>query len=105
GIYGAEFVPGDASTQSFILGGFPFNGLGLVDDVAGFYPSLLDGPSGNGILAYILFRFLDGQEAEEPNFRIDNAAVLQPVPQPGALTLVAAALVALRVVPRRFRRR
>src|SRR5262245_11158807 len=25
GIYGAEFTPGDATTLSFILGGFPFN--------------------------------------------------------------------------------
>jgi hypothetical protein len=43
GIYGAEFVPGDANSLSFILGGFPFNALGLVDDVAGSHPSLLDG--------------------------------------------------------------
>ena len=65
GIYGAEFTPGDSSTQAFILGGFPFNALGLVDDVAGSYPFLLVGPSGDGILAYILFRFLDGQEAND----------------------------------------
>ncbi len=35
GIYGAEFTSGDANSLSFILGGFPLNGLELVDDVAG----------------------------------------------------------------------
>src|SRR4029450_1625164 len=35
GIYGARFTPGDPSSLSFILGGFAFNFLGLVDDVAG----------------------------------------------------------------------
>src|SRR5687767_5062930 len=34
GICGAEFTPGVANSLSFILGGFPFNALGLIDDVA-----------------------------------------------------------------------
>src|SRR5262249_26042732 len=34
GIYGAEFTPGDANSVSFILSGFPFNSLGIVDTVA-----------------------------------------------------------------------
>ena len=50
------------NSQSFILSGFPLNALGIVDTVAGFYPSLLNGPSGDGILADILFRFVPGQE-------------------------------------------
>ena len=90
GIYGAEFTPGDSSTQAFILGGFPFNALGLVDDVAGSYPSLLVGPSGDGILAYILFRFLDGQEANDPGFAIENAVLLAAVPAPASLIALVA---------------
>jgi hypothetical protein len=54
GIYGARFTPGDSNSLSFILGGFPLNFLGLVDDVAGSYPSLINGPTGDGVLAYIL---------------------------------------------------
>jgi hypothetical protein len=95
GIYGAEFVPGEAATASFILGGFPLNGLGLVDDVAGFYPALLAGPSGSGILAYILFGFLPDQDDNDPGFRIENAIVLQ-VPQASALLLLAAGSALLR---------
>jgi len=105
GIYGAEFTPGDAATSSFILGGFPLNVFGLVDDVAGFYPSLLDGPSGAGILSYILFRFLDGQQNNEPNFSIDNAVVVQPVPAPSPLALLAAGSLIVSLLPRRLRRR
>lgn len=90
GIYGAELTPADASTQAFILGGFPFNPLGLVDDVAGSYPFLLVGPSGDGILAYILFRFLDGQEANDPGFSIENAVLLAAVPAPASLVALIA---------------
>jgi len=104
GIYGAEFTPGDANSLSFILGGFPLNGSGLVDDVAGSYPSLLNGPSGDGVLAYILFRFLEDQENNNPNFTIANAAVQQQVPEPGTLALLAAGLGILFVTRRRLRR-
>jgi hypothetical protein len=92
GIYGAEFIPGDVTSQSFILSGFPFNGMGLVDTVAGSYPFLLNGPSGDGVLADILFEFLPGQEGKNPNFSITNAVVLAPVPAPeaGSLGLLAA---------------
>ena len=90
GIYGAEFTPGDSTTQAFILGGFPFNGLGLVDDVAGSYPFLLVGPAGDGILAYILFRFLDGQELNDPGFSIENAVLPAAVPAPASLVALLA---------------
>jgi hypothetical protein len=92
GIYGAEFIPGDTTSQSFILSGFPFNALGLVDGVAGSYPGLLNGPSGDGVLADILFQFILGQEGKDPNFSITNAVVLAPVPAPeaGSLGLLAA---------------
>jgi hypothetical protein len=95
GIYGAEFTPGDPNTLSFILGGFPLNFLGLVDDVAGSYPSLVDGVSGDGVLAYILFQFLPGQETNDPAIRVTDATVFEPrpVPEPLTLALVAPALL------------
>jgi len=93
GIYGARFTPGDPNSLSFILGGFPFNGLGLVDDVAGSYPSLPNGPSGNGTLAYILFEYLPGQENNDPGFSVGNATV-QQAPEPTTLALLAIGLLA-----------
>jgi hypothetical protein len=99
GIYGAEFTPGDPDSLSFILGGFPFNSLGLVDDVAGSYPSLLTGVSGDGVLAYILFRFLAGQENNDPGFGIENGTV-QQAPEPGTLALLAAALLIVSLARR-----
>lgn len=93
GIYGAEFTPSESDSLSFILGGFPLNFLGLVDGVAGMYPSLLDGPSGDGVLAYILFGFVDGPG--DPNFRIADATVQQQVPEPSTLALLAAAFLLL----------
>jgi hypothetical protein len=104
GIYGAEFTPGDPNSLSFILGGFPFNALGLVDDVAGSHPFLISGPSGDGVLAYILFGFVAGQEGNDPNFTIDNAIVQQQVPEPGTFALLSAALLILLFSPRRLRR-
>lgn len=103
GIYGAEFAPGDSSTQAFILGGFPFNALGLVDDVAGSYPSLLVGPSGDGILAYVLFRFLDGQEANDPGFSVGDVVLPAAVPVPASLVALIAGAPILMLWPRRRR--
>ena len=95
GIYGAEFTPGDLNSLSFVLSGFPFNFLGEVDTVAGEYPSLLTGPSGDGLLAFILFEFVPGQEENNPNFRITGATVVQAAPEPATLVLVASALALL----------
>jgi hypothetical protein len=98
GIYGAEFTTGDPNSMSFILSGFPFNSLGMVDTVAGSYPSLPSGPSGDGILAFILFEFLPGQTGNDPNFSIQNAVVQeQQIPEPATLPLLAGALVLLTV--------
>ena len=96
GIYGARFTPGDPNSLSFILGGFPFNGLGLVDDVAGSYPSLLNGPSGDGTLAYILFEYLPDQENNDPGFSVDNVT-FQQAPEPTTLALIAIGLLAFGV--------
>jgi len=95
GIYGAELSPGDPESMSFILSGFPFNSLGLVDTVAGEYPSLLIGPSGDGSLAFILFEFLPGQDMNNPDFSIQNTVVQEGVPEPATLALLAAGLALL----------
>lgn len=95
GIYGAEFTPEDVNSRSFILGGFPLTGV--VDGVAGSYPFFPSGPSGDGVLADILFEFLPGQNGNNPNFSITNASVFQAVPAPevGSLNfLVGLALFA-----------
>lgn len=96
GTYGAEFTPGDVNSQSSILSS-GFRLPGVVDGVAGSYPLLPSGPSGDGVLADILFEFVSGQENNNPNFSITNASVFQAVPGPeaGSLNLLAAlALVA-----------
>ena len=103
GIYGAEFTPGDANSLAFILGGFPLNPLGLVDDVAGFYPGLLNGPSGDGVLAFVLFDFLQGQENNDPKFRIENP-IVQQAPEPATVSLLAAALLIFAFAHRRVSR-
>ena len=101
GIYGARFTPGDPNSLSFILSGFPFNFLGLVDDVAGEYPSLLNGITGDGVLAYILFETL---QPGDPGFAIENAVAEAGVPEPNTLALFAAALLILTFTPRRLGR-
>jgi hypothetical protein len=102
-ISGAEFTVGNPDTTSFILGGFIFNDLGLVDDVAGAYPSLLTGPSGDGVLALIEFRFLDGQEGADPGFQVDDALTSEAVPVPASALLLlsgVAIVAAVRRLPR-----
>ena len=95
GIYGAEFTSGDPSSLSFILSGFPLNPSGLIDTVGGSYPSLLTGPSGDGDLALIVFRFIEGQETNDPDFRVQDPSVVQGVPEPATLVLLLSALVLL----------
>jgi hypothetical protein len=106
GIYGAEFTPGDPNSLSFILSGFPFNFLGQVQTVAGEYPSLLTGPSGDGVLAFIVFEFVSGQAGKDPGFSIANATVQQQVPERATLVLLASglALLGARRLTRRERR-
>ena len=112
GIYGARFSPPDPNSLSFILGGFPFNQdplnplspQGRVDDVAGEYPFLLDGVTGDGVLAFILFEFVPGQETANPGFGIENAISQIAVPEPNTLALFAGALLILTFTQRRFGR-
>ena len=102
GIYGARFTPGDPNSLSFILSGFAFNFLGLVDDVAGEYPSLLNGITGDGVLAYILFETL--QAGVDPGFAIENAFAPTEAPEPATLLLFASALLLLGFTRRRLGR-
>jgi hypothetical protein len=95
GIYGAEFTDGDLNSLAFILGGFPFNFLGEVDSVAGSYPSLVTGPSGDGVLAFILFQCLDQENCSRPGFSISGTQVVQGAPEPATLVLVLGGLAVL----------
>lgn len=101
GIYGAEFASGDADSLSSILNGLPVNDQGLVDDVAGSYPFLFDGVSGDGTLAYILFEYQPDQAGNDPNFGIEDATTTQSVPEPATLALLAGGLAALSGLRRR----
>jgi hypothetical protein len=95
GIYGAEFTDGDLNSLSFILNGFPLNFLGEVDTLAGSYPSLLTGPSGDGPLAFILFQCVPDPATCNGNFSIQGATVVQGAPEPATLLLLASGLVLL----------
>lgn len=103
GIYGAEFTAGDPSSLSFILGGFPLNVLGEVDAVAGAYPNALAGPSGNGVLAFILFQCVDPDNCSNPGFGTGGGQVVQGAPEPATLLLLASGLALF--CGRRFLRR
>jgi hypothetical protein len=95
GIYGAEFSSGDLGSLSFIDSGFPFNFLGQVAAAAGHYPLLLSGPSGNGLLAFILFECVDVENCSNPNFSIppESVTIVQGAPEPATLLLLASGLV------------
>ncbi len=99
GIFAAEFTPGDANSLSNITSGFTFL-PGIVDEVFGLYPFLLNGVTGDGVLAYILFEFVPGQEGNDPNFRIIDNTLPQGAPEPNTLALFAAALLILTFMPR-----
>jgi len=95
GIYGAEFAAGDINSLSFILSGFPLNFLGEVDTVAGSYPALLTGPSGNGPLAYILFQCVPDPATCNGNFSVQGTTVVQGAPEPATLVLLTSGLALL----------
>jgi hypothetical protein len=100
GIYGARFDADDDATLASILAGFVFNSQGMVDDVAGSYPGLFEGVTGDGILAWILFETIDGQEGQDPGFTVPTAPP-PSVPEPGTLALLVPALALVAAARRR----
>jgi hypothetical protein len=101
GIYGARFTSGDADSLSFILAGFPLNPLGQVLAAAGSYPNLLSGPSGDGVLSYLLFQFLRGQTSQDPGFGTGGTSIVQ-LPEPGSLALFGGVLLICSVFAQRW---
>jgi hypothetical protein len=91
-VYQAEFNATDPTLSNITSSGFP----GSLDGIAGFS----SGVSGDGLLAYVLFEFLQGQEEGKPDFRIENATV-QQAPEPATISLLAAALLILAFARRR----
>ena len=90
GVYQAEFIADDPTTLSNITAsGFPFK-PGVLEGIAGFS----SGASGDGVLAFILFEYLTGQDGGNPNFGIGSPPV-QPVPEPGTMLLLTAAVLPL----------
>lgn len=86
GVFGAEFNATNPAPSNILSSGFDLGGL--LDDVAGFAA----GVTGDGLLAYIGFEYLAGQEGNNPGFEIGGAVVPQPVPEPGSLALVVLGL-------------
>jgi hypothetical protein len=94
GIYGAIFDSANTDSLAFITSGFPFNALGQVQAVAGEYPNLLSGVTGDGPLAFILFEYLPDQQNRDPGFRIGGAPP-PSIPEPGTFGLAGAGLTLL----------
>lgn len=69
---------------------------GLLDTIAG----QSYGVSGDGLLAFVLFEYVQGQETINPGFHIDNPTV-QQAPEPGTMMLLAGALLTLAWTRRR----
>jgi len=87
-VYQAEFSDVDPTLSDITSGGLSLPGV--LQGIAGFSSGL----SGDGVLAFVLFEFLPNQIGNDPGFGIGNPPV-QPVPEPGTVLLLAAALLAL----------
>lgn len=87
-VYQAEFSGADPTLSNIASSGLSLPGL--LEGIAGFS----SGVSGDGLLAFVLFEFLSGQETNDPGFGIDNPSI-QQAPEPGTVTLLAAAVLML----------
>ncbi len=92
-VYQAQFNPVDTTLSNITASGFP--GLDVLQGIAGFS----SGVSGDGVLAFILFEYLDGQSGNDPGFQVDDPNVTQ-VPEPGSAVLLVGALVGAALVRR-----
>lgn len=93
-VYAAEFSAVDPSLSEITSSGLLSSGM--LQGIAGFS----SGVSGDGVLAFILFEYLPGQSSNDPNFDIGSPPV-QPVPEPGTMVLLTAALLPLACKRRR----
>jgi hypothetical protein len=85
--------PTEFSVAELILSDITSSGLllpGVLQGVAGFS----SGVNGDGVLAYVLFEYLSDRPSDDPNFGIGGPPV-QPVPEPGTMALLTAALLPL----------
>jgi hypothetical protein len=88
GVYAAEFNDTQPVLSSILSSGFPFGGL---QGVAGFSSDV----TGDGLLAFIGFEYLPGQNAQHPGFEIGGVNVTQSVPEPTTAVLLAVGLLVL----------
>jgi hypothetical protein len=88
-VYAAEFSDADPT-----LSGITSSGLLVTDALVGI-AGFSSGVSGDGLLAFVLFEFLEGQDEQDPNFGIENPSIGQSVPEPGTMLLLATALLTL----------
>lgn len=90
-VYQAEFNAADTTLSNITSSGFL--GTGVLEGIAGFS----SGVSGDGLLAFVLFEYLPGQNTNDPSFGIEHPAIAQSAPEPGTLVLLVAALAAAGV--------
>lgn len=83
-VYAAAFDVADPTVSDITSGGLAL--AGAVQGVAGFS----HGVSGNGLLAFILFQYLPGQQGLDPRFELGGPTGV-PLPEPAAWQLVVMA--------------
>lgn len=87
-VYQAAFNANDPTPSEITSSGLALSGR--LEGIAGFS----SGASGDGTLVYVLFQYQPGQEGNDPGFDIGDPPTA-PVPEPGTMLLLAAALLAL----------
>lgn len=89
-VYQAEFSAADPTVSNITSSGFP----GSLDGIAGFS----SGVSGNGLLNFVLFQYLPGQQTNDPGFSVDNVTIVQQAPEPGTIFLLSVAWLGLFLI-------
>jgi hypothetical protein len=89
-VFPAVFNDQDSTESSILTSGNPV--AGVLQGIGGFSSDV----SGDGLLAFVLFKFLEDQEEGNPNFSIENQdPPIQRAPEPGTMLLLAVALLTL----------